>query len=591
YPGARLPQALLIQVRDEFGNVLAGVPVRFTASPGAQTEGASTVTDALGQAEAYLRLPLRELPALATAEAGRQVVTFSARAVSGTLPGFPRFMQGTSPETRDALTNAAAATLRYLQDTGQVPASNGAVEPTLLHRFLKDFCVFDPRGEKICDGFLMAPGGSAPVMNLWRLPAFAGGNLDIAPAGLPTGIKAEQIRDLLGQGIPVLLGLTLSSGGSVLGSHFVVANGVSPNGAILLHDPSPVFNRTTLDEYLAGFTASGGQYRGALQVAVQLAPRSPSPVGLLVVSGEALTEVSSAAGSCGFALSWLETQAEPGSTALTPGAGRNIRMHYCDGILPAYQLDLGGTGRQSFILTDLSSSGGRSETAASVPAAFRFTRPGPSWTAGLQQLSFEAASVRNGADFSTRLSAGVLASIFGQGLSVPGQPAVVEVGGRPAMVISESSFQVNIAAPRELAPGEHLVRISSGYGQAEQLVAFQAVSPALFRQASQRGVVLNQDGTLNSPSNPARRGQVIVVYATGLGAVASQGELEVVQTPVAGFLDGNPLETLFAGFAPGFPGVYQLNLRIGAELPPGLQQSLTVRQGGIDAEAVFIAVQ
>jgi hypothetical protein len=78
-PGGALPQALKVSVRDEDGNAIAGILVAFNASPGAQVAPASAVTNASGEAETLLRMPLMEGVALATAEANRQVVTFSAR--------------------------------------------------------------------------------------------------------------------------------------------------------------------------------------------------------------------------------------------------------------------------------------------------------------------------------------------------------------------------------------------------------------------------------------------------------------------------------------------------------------------------------
>ncbi|MBM3812678.1 MAG: hypothetical protein FJW20_13705 [Acidimicrobiia bacterium] len=583
FPGARLPQPLRILVRDEFGNPLTGVPVRFTPSPGAQIEGATAMTDQRGEAQAFLRLPSQELPALATAEAGRQVVTFSARAAAGSLPGFPRFTQGDSAQTRDALVNAAAAMVRHLQNTSQLAAPNGPADPALLHLFLSDSCVFDSQGERICDAFFTAPGAAAPTLNLWRLGAFTGGNLDIAGADA----AATSLRDLLGQGIPVLLALSLQSGSAAPASHFVVAIGVAAGGAILIHDPSPVLNRTTLEEYLGGFSAGGATYRASVASAAQLLARTPSPLGLVVISGAAQPRISSAAGGCGFELSWPDAPALPAGAASTG----LIRMHYCDGLQPAYQLDLAGTGRRDFLLSDLSSTGGRSLTTATLPAAFRLERPGPTWEASLQRLSFSSRGVLNGADFSANLAPGALLAVFGQGMAVTGQQTEVTIGGRPATVISGTSFQLNLVAPLDLPPGEQEISIRSAFGVETQNARFSAVAPAVFTTADGRGVILNQNGTLNLPNNPARRGEVIVVYATGLGAVSTQGALWPAVAALTASIENRTLETLFAGLAPGFPGVYQINLRIPDDLPPGLALRLTVRQAGFDAGPVILAVQ
>jgi hypothetical protein len=78
-PGATLPLPLRIVLEDDAGNPLPGFAVKFTASSGAQIVAASAFTDSNGEAQAVLRMPTFETIVLATAEAGRQVATFSAR--------------------------------------------------------------------------------------------------------------------------------------------------------------------------------------------------------------------------------------------------------------------------------------------------------------------------------------------------------------------------------------------------------------------------------------------------------------------------------------------------------------------------------
>jgi uncharacterized protein (TIGR03437 family) len=48
---------------------------------------------------------------------------------------------------------------------------------------------------------------------------------------------------------------------------------------------------------------------------------------------------------------------------------------------------------------------------------------------------------------------------------------------------------------------------------------------------------------------------------------------------------------LFAGGAPGYAGVNQINLRVGFEVAPGLGRKLRVRQGEVTSEAVLVHVQ
>jgi uncharacterized protein (TIGR03437 family) len=103
--------------------------------------------------------------------------------------------------------------------------------------------------------------------------------------------------------------------------------------------------------------------------------------------------------------------------------------------------------------------------------------------------------------------------------------------------------------------------------------------------------VLNQDNSLNTPAAPLMRGQVLQVYATGLGATAKQGQYSVATTAVTAVLNGTELQVSFAGLAPGFVGLYQVNIPIPAATPPGSGILLTLKQGGQVSNAVEIALQ
>lgn len=601
-PGARLAQPLTVQLTDENNIPLVGVAIRFNASPGAQIEDPASITDERGQARAFLRLPLAEVPALATAEAGRQVVTFAATTKTGSLANFPRLNQtglagdpnlGNEPvkiASKGALLVSAASILRYYQGTAELGSPNGLADPVLLNQYLRDFCAFDAAGARVCDGFTGRPGGTGEKnVNLWRLGQFVNGSLDITALNVNAAAAGvSPIRDALALGSPVLIALTLRSGETVAGSHFVVAIGVAANGDILVHDPNPLFRRNTLGEYLQDFVAAGRSWRGAFAAALRVVPQSASALGFLVVTDTAEADVFSAAGSCGFGASWPDTAAA-GDTQ--PAGAGLLRFRYCDGQQSSYQLDLTGAGAEPFLLADLGTVAGRFLATPSLPGSFRLTRPVSNWTASPQQISFVASAVLNAANFGPRLSPGVLASVFGSGLAQAGRETRITVGNEPAAVLAATPFQVNFQIPPGLAPGEQVISIESPFGSSEQRITLEAGSPGVFTLGAGRGAILNQDGTINSPTNPASRGQVIVVYGTGFGALRPQGNLQVAVTPVGGRVEGESLVTQYAGAAPGFPGLYQINLFLPVTTPPGLSQRLVLDQAGLQSEPVFVAIQ
>jgi uncharacterized protein (TIGR03437 family) len=119
-----------------------------------------------------------------------------------------------------------------------------------------------------------------------------------------------------------------------------------------------------------------------------------------------------------------------------------------------------------------------------------------------------------------------------------------------------------------------------------------AVAPAIFLLGGAGvGAILNQDYSLNTPLTPLLRGQVLQVFATGLGATARQGQYSVVATVVTAVVNGSELPVSFAGLAPGFVGLYQINIPIPAATPPGSGILLTLKQGGQVSNAVEIALQ
>jgi len=128
-------------------------------------------------------------------------------------------------------------------------------------------------------------------------------------------------------------------------------------------------------------------------------------------------------------------------------------------------------------------------------------------------------------------------------------------------------------------------------------VTIDSIAPRLFalRQlpaapdGSPYGVALNSDGTLVLPSSlgvaahPARRGDVITIYALGLGPVSPtvntgdpspsaeplarlSNQLQVVYGSGGGAVSAVPS---YAGLAPGFAGLYQINVLVPQNAPTG----------------------
>jgi uncharacterized protein (TIGR03437 family) len=604
-PGALLPLSLRIALLDSSGTPVVGAPVVFQASPGAQLSAATATTDSSGQAETLVRLPATVGVTLVTANApsiAQNPVTFGALAAASTLAGFPQMQAaGSTPlgngtatiGQKGALLTAVASILRYRQNRGDLPSPNGLADAGALNQFLQAWCVADSTGNKLCDGFLSNPASGEQVVNLWRAAEFTGGVDVTAQNPVLAGIA-----DLVAQGEPLLLSLGLSLNGAPAGGHFVVAIGIAADGSIVIQDPSPLFARTNLNDYLNGFTVGGATWTGGLRGVARFALRSPSGTRFMVgalsqpasLMQSLAMDVNSAAGACGVPLDLPDAVDSAGNP---PAAGALIsRIDVCDGSQPAYQIDVGAGQPYHAFVTDLAAGGASMDISGSAAATYAATRPVLALAVAPQTVNFTAGAVVNAATFTSGIAPGGIMAIFGTGLAATGGATTVDMDGTVATVLWASPFQINAQVPPGMAPGVHTLRVRSVYGAAQQSVSVTAVAPAIFLIGnSGMGAVLNQDFSINGPANPLPRGQVLLVYATGLGAVTKQGQLSVTAAAVTAVVNGQEVAVEFAGLAPGYVGLYQVNVRIAVATPPGLGVSLTLKEGGQVSNSVAVALQ
>lgn len=200
---------------------------------------------------------------------------------------------------------------------------------------------------------------------------------------------------------------------------------------------------------------------------------------------------------------------------------------------------------------------------------------------------FNAASLQ-----SRPLAPGEMISLFGSGLGPPTATAsrVTEAGrldnfvsgtrvlfdGSAAPLLFVQSNQVRAIVPYETI-GQKITHLQVEYqGTRSQPVLFPVADTAvaIFTVDSSgqgQGLVFNEDGSLNSPSNPAKPGSVIAMYATGCGQTDPPGETGQIAgnvapkplLPVTVFMGGMGAEVLYAGVAPGSStSVLQVNTRI-----------------------------
>jgi uncharacterized protein (TIGR03437 family) len=193
-------------------------------------------------------------------------------------------------------------------------------------------------------------------------------------------------------------------------------------------------------------------------------------------------------------------------------------------------------------------------------------------------------SVVNSAGFGPGLSPGELFTIFGAGFTAGAATPSVTIGGQSAQIFGAFPFQINALIPAGIAPGSALLQISGSLGAISQNVTIQSAAPGIF-------AIVNQDGTLNGASNPAQRGAYVLIYGTGLGATSAQGSLQVTSAPVSVVVEGASAKPSFAGSAPGFPGLYQINVQIPPGTAPGPAIPLSLSEASQTSNTVTLAIQ
>jgi uncharacterized protein (TIGR03437 family) len=189
---------------------------------------------------------------------------------------------------------------------------------------------------------------------------------------------------------------------------------------------------------------------------------------------------------------------------------------------------------------------------------------------------------------------GEIVTLFGNDFG-SSKPAV-NFGQFPATVIYSSNCQVNAVVPFEVNPGfTTLVTVESGEQTLGPIkLPVVVAAPGIFTindSGSGQGAILNQDSTVNSPSNPAATGSIVSVYMTGTGALnppiadGSLGPLTApFPSPVAGIsatIGGVDAPITFAGQAPGLiAGATQINIQVPPSAPVGSAVQIIIYAGG-----------
>jgi uncharacterized protein (TIGR03437 family) len=127
--------------------------------------------------------------------------------------------------------------------------------------------------------------------------------------------------------------------------------------------------------------------------------------------------------------------------------------------------------------------------------------------------------------------------------------------------------------------------------------------PGVFTQNQSgqgQGIIVDANYQLRNAANPARAGDALIIFLTGLGttsppiasgAAAPGPPFSTTDLAVSVSVGGVNAPVAFAGLAPGFAGLYQVNAVMPAGVTAADDAPVIVKAGDYAGPAVTIAVR
>ncbi|MDQ2950423.1 MAG: hypothetical protein M3Y27_31535 [Acidobacteriota bacterium] len=279
--------------------------------------------------------------------------------------------------------------------------------------------------------------------------------------------------------------------------------------------------------------------------------------------------------------------------------------------------DATGAVDKSFIHYDLGANG---RALLLVGRASQYTLAlglhADDFTASGNSVFLNPIGVANAAGFApitNSVAPNEFISLFGTGLaSAPASARTlplpntlggvsVTVNGRPASLFFVSPQQINALVPFNLPEDYATIQVmNNGVSSNPVTVYTNNTSPAVFTlppNGVSSAAALHSDFTLVNANSPAKPGETILVYLTGLGTVipavqdgaaGPSSPLSATTAAVRVFFDNNAEGAVsFSGLAPGFAGLYQINVKLPANAPGGVHLLTIDTPDALNQEAVI----
>jgi uncharacterized protein (TIGR03437 family) len=185
----------------------------------------------------------------------------------------------------------------------------------------------------------------------------------------------------------------------------------------------------------------------------------------------------------------------------------------------------------------------------------------------------------------------------------------MSVNAQPAAILAVTPWQINAQIPPGLpdGPAKFEIRFADGSSSNAVQQEVRTISPNVLTLAGtnstdcQDAVLHGGTGILTDAQHPATAGEMVEIYASGLGPTGPEVQagvpapvspLAALQLPVTVLLGGVPAQVTFAGLGPRLIGIYQINAIIPVGLTASRQQvTLGVNGGTLFTGACRFSVQ
>jgi uncharacterized protein (TIGR03437 family) len=213
------------------------------------------------------------------------------------------------------------------------------------------------------------------------------------------------------------------------------------------------------------------------------------------------------------------------------------------------------------------------------------------------------------------ISPGEFVTLYGTGLAKSNQTAAppypltlngvsVLINNKPAPLYFVSPGQLNVLVPFATTGPTATIVVQNGSVNSNPVtVPVAATSPGVYtldQSGSGGGAILHADYSLVSAAKPAIGGETVLIYLTGLGTVTpglTDGTAGTITTlyrvdaDVWVYVGGEQATVLFKGLAPGYPGLYQLNVTLPQFLKASGPLPLAIQTPNAFHDQVDIPVQ